>query len=85
MFVAVERLALHDLALAREQRREFVLDRLQCRHFVLDPEQLRDEVLDVWRDGEQEFRFGEAPERGRIGSRGGQPIRERRIDCGEMR
>ena len=64
--VLVERLALHDLPLAGEERRELMLRRLQRGHFGFDAEQLRQKILELRRERDQQLRFFLACER--IGS-----------------
>ena len=81
--VLVERLALHDLTLAGEERRELMLCRLQRGHFGFDAEQLRQKILELRRERDQQLRFFLARERIGTGARAGKARGERSIGLRE--
>ena len=82
--VAVQGLALDDLALAGKQRRQFMLRCLQRREFGLDAEELAEEILDMRCQREQELRFLPAPEGVLIDPRRGEPGAESRVGSGKL-
>ena len=82
--VAVQRLALDDLALAGVDRRELVLRRLQRRDFRFDAEQPGDPVLEVRRNRDQKLRFRESSQRVGRAARGDQARAQRCVGVREM-
>ena len=77
--------ALHEQALYRIERRQFVVPGLQFADFGGDAEQLADEVFDMRGEIDQQIGFRLAVERVGVGASRHQAVVQRRVAGSEMR